>query len=263
LADRLVGERIERVWIKRGSRLLRDTVGPGRLKKALAGGTIEALGRRGKYLIIVLDSGDFLVAHLGMTGKLYVIGRDEKQPPHTHLRFELSGGHDLIMVDPRTFGRVLYAKAGELDSLAALGRLGPEPLGPEFTSSYLGAALAGRKAPVKSLLLDQSVAAGVGNIYADEACFGARINPLRRSGDLSDKEVGALCRSLRRVLGKSIERKGTTIRDYEWDAGRSGGFADKLKVYGREGGRCKRCGSPVAREVVAGRSTFFCRGCQS
>lgn len=261
LAGKVRGKTIREVVARPGDRIFRDTVPVARLKRALTGRKIEGLGRRGKYLIFALDSGDFLVIHLGMTGVLYLLQPGEPGPDHTHLRLALDN-NDLVFVDPRTFGRVMLAAPGKLDEVPGLRDLGPEPLDASFNAEVLAAGLRGRKAPVKSLLLSQKPVAGLGNIYADEACFRAGIDPLRHGGALEPAEVEALCSSIREVLAESIACKGTTIRDYRWDQGKSGEFAARLQVYGRAGDRCPRCGRKIERTVLGGRSTHFCRSCQ-
>jgi len=261
LAPRLTGKKIHRVRVRRGSRLLRDTVGEVALKKALEGDAIAALGRRGKYLLLALESGNFLVVHLGMTGALYLRPKNAKPPPHTHLRLEFEDA-ELMLVDPRTFGRVFLVRGGELDSHPALSKLGPEPLDRSFTARELGLALSRRKAPLKAALLDQRAVAGLGNIYADEACYRAGLSPLGPASRLSAGEVKKLHRAIRETLTEAIKFKGTTIRDYRWDAGRSGDFAKRLLVYGRAGLTCRRCGKAINRVVLQGRSAHFCPGCQ-
>ena len=156
----------------------------------------------------------------------------------------------------------MLAPAGKLDEVPGLRMLGPEPLDEAFTSLVLAAGLAGRKAPLKSLLLSQKPVAGLGNIYADEACFRSKINPLRLAGSLKPAEVVALHRAIREVLRESISCKGTTIRDYRWDQGKSGEFACRLQVYGHTGEKCPRCGKKILRAVLGGRSTHYCAGCQ-
>lgn len=261
LAGKVSGKTIREVKARAGGRVFRDTVPVPRLRRALAGRRIEGLGRRGKYLLFALDSGDFLVIHLGMTGVLYLIGPGEAAPAHTHLRLGL-GEADLVFADPRTFGRVMLAPAGRLDEIPGLRDLGPEPLDAAFTAEVLAAGLKGRKTPLKSLLLAQKAVAGLGNIYADEASFRARVNPLRHAGTLRPAEVEALHRSIREVLAESISCRGTTIRDYRWDQGKSGEFACRLQVYGRAGEPCPRCGKAIKRTVLGGRSTHYCGGCQ-
>ena len=261
LVKKVIGQRIHRVRVRKDSRLLRDTVSSGTIKRRLTGKGIEAIGRRGKYLVFALDSGDFLVIHLGMTGCLYIADAEIKPPLHQHLRLELDDT-DLVLVDPRTFGRILFIPAGRLEFHRVISRLGPEPLDHDFSAKTLGSVLSRRGAPLKAVLLDQSAIAGLGNIYADEVCFRAKVSPLRPANSLSASEVKALHSSIQRVLRQAIAKKGTTIRDYQWEAGRSGGFLDKLKVYGREGRTCPRCQNRIKRVVVAGRSTCFCPQCQ-
>lgn len=261
LVKKVTGQRINRVGIRKNSRLLRDTVSPATLKKRLTGKKIKTIGRRGKYLVFTLDSGDFLVVHLGMSGVIYTADLDRKKPAHTHLRLDLDD-RAIILIDPRTFGRIFFIRAGGLDSHPALGRLGIEPLSHGFTAKKLGALLCRRKATLKAVLLNQSVVAGIGNIYADEACFRARVSPLRRADSLCASEIKALTLSIRAVLKKSIAAKGTTIRDYRWEAGRSGDFVRQLKVYSKEGKTCPRCANKIKRDIVVGRSTFFCPECQ-
>jgi len=260
LADRVTGRTVKNVYVKQGSRLLRDTVSPASFKKKLKGEKIVSLDRRGKYLIIRMSGGLSLVVHLGMTGVLYALQPKEKRPDHTHVVLELDDA-DLVLSDPRTFGRVMIMEDGE--ELAPLKQLGPEPLGVDFNTTYLSGFLDNRKAPVKSLLLGQKAVAGIGNIYADEACFRAGILPSRLGGSLTPEESDSLVKSIKSVIKESIRMKGCTIRDYRWDAGKSGSFARSLKVYGREGGPCTECGSTVDRVVISGRSTFFCPRCQT
>ena len=199
--------------------------------------------------------------NIGMTGQLYTVAPREKSPLHTHLRMELEE-EDLILVDPRTFGRVLFIPEGGLDSHPALSRLGPEPLDHAFTVKHIKNFLGRHKTSLKAALLGQELAAGIGNIYADESCFRAGISPLRRADSLSEAEIRALRTAIRAVLRESIARKGTTIRDYQWDRGQSGGFSARLRVYGKEGEPCPKCRSLLRREIAAGRSTFFCGKCQ-
>jgi len=261
LLPKVAGKRIESLRVKRGSRLLRDTVSAAALKKSLQAETIESVGRRGKHLIFALSSGKFFVVHLGMTGAVYVTGKGQKSPPHTHLRFEFKD-FSMVMVDARTFGRVLLVNSGELARHPALSKLGPEPLDPAFSSDILFAGLSNRKTSLKAALLDQKSVAGLGNIYVDEACFCAGVFQGRMACSLSREEAKKLWRCIRSVIRESLRQKGCTIRDYRWDAGRSGGFAKRLKVYGREGLACPRCKDAIKRTVVAGRGTFFCPSCQ-
>ncbi len=250
---------IKSVWVKRESRLLRDTVSARDFRSRLLGRKIQGLSRRGKYLKFELSRAELLLVHFGMTGSLFFTKHGEKLPAHTHLVIGLSKG-DLVLADPRTFGRLMLT--GPDGPHPALAKLGPEPLARSFNGPRLFNGLAGRRAALKSILLSQGAVAGVGNIYSDEACFAAGVRPTRPAGSLSALEAGALASSIKKVLKKSIELKGCTISDYHWDQGRSGGFQDRLKVYGREGLACARCGSIIQRAVISGRSAFFCPGCQ-
>lgn len=261
LEPKLVGRTIQEVRIKKGSRLLRDTVSAATLQRNLLGQKIVALGRRGKYLIFTLGSGDFLLIHLGMTGRLFTAKQGEPAPVHTHLRLSFKD-RDLLLIDPRTFGRVFWIPAGRLAAHSVIGSLGPEPLDPACSTSRLADQFARRSIAIKAALLDQAVLAGVGNIYADEACFRAGVSPLRPAKSLTPREIQALLRGLRRVLSASIAAKGTTFRDYQWDAGKSGDFIGKLKVYGKAGQPCPKCGAKIKRKVVGGRSTCYCTRCQ-
>lgn len=261
LAEWIIGQTIGRVWIKKNSRLLRNTVSAQVLKKKLTGRTIRALERRGKYLVFLLDQGHRLVIHLGMTGKLFRLAPHSPSPPHIHLRLAL-GKHHLLLQDPRTFGRIFWLPAGKLPDPSPLSRLGPEPLDEKTTAEYLAEKTAGRGCALKALLLDQTVLAGVGNIYADEACFQAGLSPFRPAGSLRPEEWETLLRALRSVLRAAIRGKGTTVRNYEWEHGKTGGFQKRLRVYGKAGGRCPACGQEIRRAVVAGRSTSFCPRCQ-
>jgi formamidopyrimidine-DNA glycosylase len=174
--------------------------------------------------------------------------------PHEHLLFHLENGLDWRFKDTRKFGRA-YLVA---DPAEVVGQLGPEPLDPAFSSAYLAQALAGRKAPIKSLLLDQRLVAGLGNIYADEALFRARIHPLRAGGSLEPAELAALVEAVRAVISQAIAEMGTTLRDYHRPDGSVGRFQNHLQVFRRQGEPCPRCGAILQRLVVGGRSTHFC-----
>ncbi len=257
----ITGETIEDVWTKKGTRLLRDTVGARALKRELSGRKIAGIDRRGKYIIMDFEGGGALIIHLGMTGAMYLVDKDDKSPDHTHLRFELSG-KSLLLVDPRTFGNVLYCKAGEERANVVLSRLAPDPFDESFTEEAFLNSLRKRTLPLKAALLDQQLAvSGLGNIYVDECCFRAGILPTRQAGSLDAAEAGRLHRAVREVLTEAIACKGTTIRDYRWAENSPGEFVDKLKVYGREGEQCV-CGRTIEKTRVRDRSTHFCPGCQ-
>jgi formamidopyrimidine-DNA glycosylase len=253
----LVGRRLERVAIH-DPRLTapRD---PDAVAAELAGERIVSLRRRGKYLLIGFDSGRTLVVHLRMTGSLRRDGGEDDR--HLRALLELDDGSTLAYRDLRRFGTWQLLEAGELEPYLD-ARLGPEPLAPGFGAAALRRRLAGRRAPVKSALLDQRTVAGVGNIYADEALWRARIHPLSEAGGLSGRELGALARGIRSALELGLARQGSTLRDYALPDGRSGSMQNEFKVYGRLGEPCDRCGTPIERIRVGGRGTWYCPQCQ-
>jgi formamidopyrimidine-DNA glycosylase len=260
LAPVLEGATIERAEIA-DPRLTRP-VDPALVADALTGERIEALDRRGKYLLWRLSSGRTLVVHLRMTGSLRHAS-DGELPEDAYRRatLALDTGAAVGYRDVRRFGTWELLDEGHLRPYLD-ARLGPEPLAGSFTASRLAALAAGRTTPVKAFLLDQRRIAGVGNIYADEALWRAQIHPLRPAGELSGDELGRLHRALRAVLRKGIERQGSTLRDYVTPDGDGGAMQHEFHVYGRFGEPCDRCGRPIERIVVGGRGTWFCPHCQ-
>ena len=243
-----------------------------RLAEAV-GRRIESLVRRGKFLLARLSSTTTdqhdeeeleLVMHLGMTGVLTGRRPEGAAAGHVRVRLELDGGEPstLYFVDPRRFGRLLVVTAGEYGALPTLAALGPEPLGDAFTTAGFQAALARSSMPVKTYLLSQRPVAGVGNIYADEALWRARINPLTPANRATDTQAHDLRRAIRDVLTASIASQGTTLSDYRTVAGEAGSFAAYLDVYGHAGDACRRCGSQLRRIVVGQRGTVYCPSCQ-
>lgn len=228
----------------------------------LAGATIGAIERRAKYLILSLDTGDVLIIHLRMTGRLLVLPASAPPVRFEHLVIHLSDGLDLRFGDQRKFGRVILATPADVAALSF--RLGPEPLDGALTASLLYARLQRHRANIKSMLLDQRVIAGLGNIYVDEALFQAGIHPLRAANALSLAETDKLLRVIRRVLRQSIANQGTTFSTFENPYGERGDNAGALHVYGkgRAGLPCPRCGTPLVPLVVAGRGTTVCPVCQ-
>jgi formamidopyrimidine-DNA glycosylase len=222
----------------------------------LEGDVVVAVERRGKYLLLRLESGLGLLVHLRMTGSFAF-------SPATHERavVELDDGSRLAYRDVRRFGTWLVLEDVDLEPYLTT-KNGPEPLGPRFTARWLGAQLARRRAPLKAVLLDQRVVAGLGNLYADEALWRARLNPLRPAGDLSDEEVGRLVRAIRTSLRAGIARQGSTLSDYRAPDGSAGSMQDEFRVYGRDGEPCPRCRTTITKTRVGGRGTWFCPRCQ-
>jgi formamidopyrimidine-DNA glycosylase len=227
---------------------------------ALVGRRIEAIRRRGKWIVVELDR-ERLVFHLGMTGQLVVMRREEPRAPHTHVIMELDGKNQLRFRDVRRFGSMtLVSDDVQLDEFFKKVGLGPEAF--DLEPGYWRNCLAGTKRSLKAVLLDQRVLAGVGNIYADEALFEARLAPMRKGDDVRPQEAGRLRRAIVVVLNRGIDRRGSSIRDYVDGSGKQGSYQDEFRVYGRAGEPCRRCGRPIRRVRLAGRSTFYCPSCQ-
>ena len=260
LAPLLEGRRFERVEVS-DPRLTRPA-DPAAVARSLEGERVAALGRRGKYLIVRFESGRALLIHLRMTGSLrHARGGTLADDPHRRAVVRLDDGSDVAYRDIRRFGTWALLERGEEETYLA-ERLGAEPLGRSFTAARLRARLANRRAPVKVAILDQRTLAGVGNIYADEALWYARVHPLREARSLDEGETAALHRGIRRALERGIERQGSTLRDYRLPDGESGGMQHEFKVYGRDGEPCERCGTPIEKIRVAGRGTWYCPSCQ-
>jgi len=267
LAPRIAGKKIKRVVIPpdpRGCRVIRRYPCRRRFLSRLAGRTITSVGRRAKYLLFDLDDGRVLILHLGMSGQLLFRPRSAPRFSHTRLVIRFAGGDELCFVDPRKFGEAYLFSAAEEDTLVNPFALGPEPLDRGYTASRLRESLSGRKGPIKAVLLDQKVVAGLGNIYTDEALFRSGISPLRPAGSLSGEEARKLVKSIREVLREAIRCRGTSAADrqYVTTAGALGGFQERLDVYQRPDRPCPRCGAPIATTRVAGRTAHFCPRCQ-
>jgi formamidopyrimidine-DNA glycosylase len=260
LEPALTGRTFERVLIN-DPRLTRPEP-PEAVASALEGERIRAVGRRGKYLVLEFESGRHLLIHLRMTGNVQhpASGADD---PYRRAVVRLDDGSDVAYRDVRRFGTWELLEPGELDDFFAARRLGDEPLDSRFTTKALAGALANRRAPVKAALLDQRAAAGVGNIYADEALWRARIHPLRPAGSLSPDEVAELRKAVREALRMGIARQGATLRDYRSPDGSQGRMQDRFRVYGRAGQPCFRCGTPIEKIRAGGRGTWYCPICQS
>jgi len=232
---------------------------PERFVRAIAGETVAGVGRRGKFVVARLRSGRELVVHLRMTGRLVVQAAGTAQPePYTNVLLRFRDGTQLCFADVRQFGRMRLA--GPEETWAA--ELGLEPLSKEFSFERFSSLLEGRTTPIKVFLLDQRRIAGIGNIYACEALWEARIRPATPAGTLSRQARRRLHQSIQDVLGHAIEMRGTSVDDYVDAEGLRGGFQNELKVYGRDGCDCPRCGRGIVRTVLGQRGTWWCRTCQ-
>jgi formamidopyrimidine-DNA glycosylase len=237
---------------------------PAALKRELPGKTIASVKRYGKFLVLALDrangsAGELsLLIHLGMTGQLVTCVAEAPVRPHTHAFLLLDDGRELRYTDIRRFGKIRILTNGEHAS--ALGKLGLDPL--EATEAEFIGRMRGRRARVKALLLDQRVLRGIGNIYTDESLWRARVHPKRLGANLKDAELRRLYRAVRDVLNEAIRLRGSSVSDYVDADGQSGEFQLRHRVYQREGQKCSRCKAKIRRVVVAGRSSYFCPGCQ-
>ena len=245
---------------------------PDRMAERLAGMKVETLRRRSKYILADLSSGETLIIHLGMSGRILISGdplgqfhRDHPAPEkHDHVVFHMANGARVTFNDPRRFGAMDLAPSSKVESHKLLQNLGPEPLGNAFHEDYLISRLRGRNMPIKSALLDQNVVAGLGNIYVCEALYRAGISPLRKAGQISDKRLARLVPIIREVLAEAIEAGGSSLRDYRQADGELGYFQHTFRVYDRAGQPCQTpgCGGAIARRVQSGRSSFYCPRCQ-
>jgi formamidopyrimidine-DNA glycosylase len=260
LEPALVGRRFEHVTID-DPRLVRPYE-PAEVAAELEGERVEAVERRGKYLVVRFESGRVLLIHLRMTGSLlHAAAGSLEDDPHRRAVVTLEDGSDVAYRDVRRFGTWLLLEPGEAEPYLS-ERVGDEPLDTLFTAARLGERLADRKTSLKAALLDQRTLAGMGNIYVDEALWRAKLNPLRPASDLDRAELRRLHRSIRAALEHGLARQGSTLRDYRLPDGSGGSMQDEFRVYGRGGEPCDRCGTPISRTRVAGRTTWFCPTCQ-
>jgi len=260
----VVTGRVIRAAEVRRERMVRRHERPADFAARVTGRRVRSLGRRGKFLLASLDGDITWVTHLGMSGRVAVAAPGDEESPHTNVVIRLDDAREVRLVDPRTFGFVAAWTPEELDVELA-GRLGRDALEDLPTAGELEAALAGRTAPIKALLLDQRILAGLGNIYADEILHRARLRPDRQGGSLTRHEVSALRSAVRPVLAAGLRHGGTSLADlaYLLPDGRTGDYLDRLTAYGREGEPCGRCGGIIERVVIRARSSFWCPGCQS
>ena len=245
---------------------------PENMAERLTGKTVTALRRRSKYILADLDSGESLIIHLGMSGRMLISGQKvgEFHHPHPvpekhdHVVLGMANGGRVTFNDARRFGAMDLTDTDRLDDHWLIAPIGPEPLGNVFNESYLAARLQGRNTPIKSALLDQRIVAGLGNIYVCEVLHRAKISPKRKAGNLSAKRAGALVPIIRDVLAEAIEAGGSSLRDYRQTDGELGYFQHTFRVYDREGAPCvtEGCDGTVQRIVQSGRSSFYCAQCQ-
>jgi formamidopyrimidine-DNA glycosylase len=261
----VVGRRIATVEVRHPRAIRRHTGGPQDFVALLEGRRVEAALRRGKYLWLPLDSGDVLTAHLGMSGQLLVVPPDKPEEKHLRVRITFDdGGRELRFVDQRTFGG-LFVVAGDpaSDAPPPLRHIARDPLDPEFDDAAFAKALRRKATGIKRALLDQSLISGVGNIYADEALWRAKLHYDRPTSGLTNADVARLLHALREVMNEALRAGGTSFDAlYVSTDGVSGLFERELKVYGREGLPCERCGTPIRRDKFMNRSSYYCPRCQ-
>jgi formamidopyrimidine-DNA glycosylase len=256
LAPHVEGRRIVQVTLRRPD--LRWPI-PPEVSNLLPGQRIDAVRRRAKYLLVDTVAGSALL-HLGMSGSLRVLPADTPLRAHDHVDLALDSGCVLRFNDPRRFGCLLWQPPGETHQL--LADLGPEPLSDAFDGDYLFTRSRGRRAPVKTFLMDQAVVVGVGNIYAAEALFMAGISPLREAGKVSRERYRRLADAVKAILGHAIARGGTTLRDFISPDGAPGYFEQELSVYGRDGEPCRACGRALRLSAIGQRASVWCPACQ-
>lgn len=267
LLNKLRGRKVTRVEVLRV-----DSVGypsPKEFSSKLVGHSFVDIERRGKYLLFALDRGAALGAHLRMSGRLLVIrpGTEAKsrvRAEHVRVQLSLDDGNLFLFEDMRVFGRLWYVPKGSTPEriVSGLADLGVEPLSADFTADYLSEVLSSKSQPIKGALLDQTLIAGIGNIYADESLHLAGINPQRPAGSLTRVQIEVLVERIKEVLERAIERRGSTLRNYTDSDGVNGSYQDSAYVYGRAGKNCHQCKSEIVRIKLAGRSSHYCPKCQ-
>ncbi len=258
ISPHLLDQKIERLWVRESR--LRWPV-PEEAAVALAGQTVRSLSRRAKYLLMGTDRGHLLL-HLGMSGSLCMVPAETRPAKHDHVDLVLANGTALRYTDPRRFGCLLWLTDDPM-AHPLLSHLGPEPLEAGLTGAYLHHRAKGRKQAIKTFLMDHRIVAGVGNIYANEALFGAGILPTRPAGRISLARYEALVEQIRQVMNEALKAGGTTLRDFTGGDGKPGYFQQQLQVYGRGGQPCQQCDRPLQQRVIGQRATVFCKGCQS
>jgi formamidopyrimidine-DNA glycosylase len=261
LLKKLPGKKVRAVQVLRP-----DSVGwpsPAQFAQRLKGHKFVDIDRRGKYIVFKLDRGAHMVAHLRMSGRLLIGGKGKVREEHVRVRMQLDSDEELIFEDMRVFGRLWFVDAGEEvnEVVSGLADLGVEPL-ENLTPKYMQKAFANRTQPIKSALLDQTVIAGIGNIYADESLHLSKINPQKPAKLLTLPELTRLTKQIKLVLSRAIEMRGSSLRNYTDSSGVNGNYQNRAWVYGREGKPCNSCGTEIVRIKLAGRSSHYCPSCQ-
>lgn len=258
IAPHAIGQRIRSVTVR--ERRLRWPI-PAGLEAMLVGRRIAAADRRGKYLVLALDNGDRLIVHLGMSGRLSVLTAETALKKHDHVDIVLASGLILRFHDPRRFGAMLPWPATQAQHPLLAG-MGPEPLDADFDAGHLHGRSRGRRQALKPFIMDGHIVVGVGNIYASEALFRARLRPGMAAGRLSRPQAERLVAAIRATIAEAIEQGGTTLRDFAGADGNPGYFRQELSVYGRAGQPCRVCGEPIRARLIGQRSSFYCVRCQ-
>ena len=251
----LQGAQIERVIVRQPK--LRWEISPQ--LAALRDELILALSRRAKYLIIHCAQG-FIIGHLGMSGSVRIVPPDSPIDKHDHLDIVLNNGKCLRYNDPRRFGAWLWTE--NLDDFHLFAKLGPEPLSEEFNADYLFKKSRGKSTALKTFIMDNALVVGVGNIYANESLFSAKLHPLKLAGTLTKKQAAVLVEIIKSTLQTAINQGGTTLKDFLQPDGHPGYFAQELQIYGKKGEPCPNCSKPIESQIIAQRNSFFCRHCQ-
>ena len=257
----LCNRKIKNVFVRDG-RIVGYPDNPKIFKDNLEGENIVSLGRRGKYIIIEISNGKWLIIHLRMTGQLLIKERTEEMAKHTHIILQLDNETDLRFNNVRKFGRMYLIDSEKPEQAGGFANLGPEPLTEEFTPTLLKKIIEGRTTSIKNILLNQQLIAGIGNIYCDEALFRSGIKPDRPANKLTDKEIEKLHHEINNVIAAGIKYNGTTFSDYVNALGEEGSFQKELMVYNRLGENCHHCDCQIEKNKVAGRSSHFCPNCQ-
>ncbi|WP_027339350.1 DNA-formamidopyrimidine glycosylase [Halonatronum saccharophilum] len=258
LADLVLNKEIIDVEVKQEELIAKPSV--KEFKSILKGVKIDRVRRRGKYIVVELSNGYYLVTHLRMTGRFFYASKETKVDKYDYIFFKFKEGDELRLGSKRKFTKTYLVD--DLTEAGSLTKIGPEPLADDFILDWFKKALAKRRGNIKALLLNQRFLAGLGNIYVDEALFLARVHPLRIANSLEDKEVKMLYKSIRQVLSEGIEHRGTTKWDYVDASGQGGSYQNYLRVYDRAGKKCPSCDATIERIKVGGRSTHFCPKCQ-